>query len=97
MVMVAVIIVDSIGEPVEGVPVKWTADGSPESPVYNTDEDGIAWLNVPPHSRGSFVVETQIYNQYLQETLPYQITGQENNGTIFIMTLSDDMIQNLFR
>jgi hypothetical protein len=97
MVMVAVIIVDSIGEPVEGVPVKWTADGSPASPVYNTNEDGITWLNVPPHSRGSFVVDAQMHKQRLQETLPYQIAGQENNGAIFMMTLSDDMIQSLFR
>ena len=84
MVKVAVIIFDSIGEPVEGVPVKWIANESFASPVYNTDEDGIAWLNVPRHSRGSFAVEAQIHNQRLQETLPYEISGQENNGAIFI-------------
>ena len=87
MVKVAVMVVDSMGEPVEGVPVKWTAGGSPASPVYNTDEDGIAWLNVPPNSRVSFVVDTQVQDQLFQGTLPYQIAGQEDNGATFIMTL----------
>jgi hypothetical protein len=97
MVKVTVIIVDSRGQPVEGVPVKWIADGGFASPVYNTNEDGIAWLNVPPHSRGSFVVDAQMHNQRSQGTLPYQIAGRENNGATFVMTLSDGMIRNLFR
>ncbi|MHC4327893.1 MAG: Ig-like domain-containing protein [Planctomycetota bacterium] len=96
MVKVAVVVVDSTGEPVEGVPVKWTVDGSPASPVYNTDEDGIALLNVPPNSRVSFVVDTQVQDQLFQGTPPYQIAGQEDNGAIFIMTLSDYMIRSLF-
>lgn len=97
MVKVAVITVDSMGEPVEGVPVKYITDCGLASLVYNTNEDGIAWINVPPYSRGSFVVDTHIQNQRSQETLPYEIASQERNEDIFIMTLSDDIIQNLFR
>jgi hypothetical protein len=101
MVKVAVIIVDSMGEPVEGVPVKRIADGCLASPVYNTNEDGIAWLNVPPYSRGSFYVSYCGRGEgsgiRLKEELPYQVMGEQDNGSKFILALSDEILYHLFR
>jgi len=96
-IKICVKVIDSAGEPVEGVPVKYMVSGKSWSRVHNTDENGIAWLNVPPYSKGEFAISCWEEGLELKEGIAYEIGGEEDAGREFTMTLSDEMLYQLFK
>ena len=96
-IKICVKVIDSAGEPVEGVPVKYMVSGKSWSRVHNTDENGIAWLNVPPYSKGEFAISCWEEGLELKEGIAYEIGGEEDAGREFTMTLSDEMLYHLFK
>lgn len=98
---VAVKVIDSSGEPVEGVTVGcsdkvdifWGSKGI-------TNEDGIAFLFVSPHSKGKFTVryfEEPLPDKPLQESAVYEVAGKEDEGKQFTLQISDEMLYQLFK
>ncbi|UCG56798.1 MAG: Ig-like domain-containing protein [Phycisphaerales bacterium] len=98
---VKVKVVDSAGNPVEGVAVvnlEKGLYGGYERPI--TDEDGIALVNVVDRSAGEFVVVHPLDNvgrELLREGVPYEIVGEEDAGRQFVLQLSDEMLLRLFK
>lgn len=93
-------IVDSAGEPVEGVPVRKLV-GNTGSVAHNTDENGRVMFYLPPYSQGKFYVS--YYGQAeearinLKEELPYQIMGEEDSNSEFTLGLSEEILYHLFK
>lgn len=93
-------IVDTAGEPVEGVPVRKLV-GNTGSVAHNTDENGRVMFYLPPYSQGKFYVS--YYGQgedgriNLKEELPYQIMGEEDNNSEFALGLSEEILYHLFK
>jgi hypothetical protein len=88
-------VVNSSGEPVEGVPVRKSG-----SVAHNTDENGFIEFNVPPYSKGDFVVTYRGSDDErlrLSESIPYEIAGPEDQGSQYLLHLSDDMLYHLFK
>ncbi|MGD8499186.1 MAG: hypothetical protein PVJ86_00980 [Phycisphaerales bacterium] len=98
---VAVKIIDSSGEPVEGVTVDCYADvGMFLGQKAITNEDGIAFLYVPPHSKGRFTVrhyEEPLPDEPLRESTVYEVGGEEDAGKQFTLQISDEMLYQLFK
>ena len=98
--VVYVKIVNSTGEPVEGVPVRKLV-GNAGSVAHNTDENGLVMFHLPTYSQGKFYVSH--YEQadeggiHLKEELPYQIKGEEDNNSEFVLELSDEILYYLFK
>jgi len=94
-------VVNSAGEPVEGVPVGPVGKKLGDrywGVVHNTDERGIARFNVPAYSSGEFGVRcVDDDDVYLKESIPYEIAGEEDSGREFTLTLSDEMLYHLFK
>jgi hypothetical protein len=97
---VAVKIINSSGEPVEGVTVNSYADIAMFSgQKVITDEHGIAFLDVPPHSKGEFVIsyydsETKTH---LREGITYEVASEEDVDKQFTLQISDEMLYQLFK
>jgi hypothetical protein len=93
-------VVNPDGEPVEGVPVRKLV-GNTGSVAHNTDEKGRVMFYLPPYSRGKFYVSyygrAEEGRIRLKEELPFQIIGEENSESEFILELSDDMLYHLFK
>ena len=93
-------IVDSAGEPVEGVPVRKLV-GNTGSVAHNTDENGRVMFYLPPYSRGRFYVSyygrAEEAGMHLKEELPYKIMGEEDNESEFVLELSDEILYHLFK
>jgi hypothetical protein len=93
-------VVDTAGEPVEGVPVRKLV-GNTGSVAHNTDENGRVMFHVPPYSQGKFYVS--YYGQAeeggirLKEELPYQIMGKKDSDSEFVFGLSDEILYHLFK
>ena len=93
-------ILDADGEPVEGVPVRKLV-GNTGSVAHNTDENGRVMFHLPPYSQGKFYVS--YYGQAeegsirLKEELPYQILGEEDSDSEFVLGLSDEILYHLFK
>ena len=88
-------VIDSSGEPIEGVPVR-----KPGSVAHNTNENGIVKFNIPPYSKGDFVVAYWGDNKeylHLRESIPYEIAGPEDDGSEYIFQISDEMLELLFK
>lgn len=96
-IKICVKVIDSAGQAVEGVPVKYMVSGKSWSRVHNTDENGIAWLNVPPYSKGEFAISCWEEGLELKESIAYEIGGEEDAGTEFTLQLSDEMLYHLFK
>ena len=95
---VLVYVTNMQGEPVEGVPVRVMRVENTWSAPHNSDESGIARFHVIPHSAGQFGVFYHGQDgTHLTETIPYKIAGEEDEGRQFIIQLSDDMINHLFK
>ena len=97
---VAVKVVDSSGEPVEGV----TVSGYDEYGLFLgqkaiANENGIAMIYVPPHSKGKFVVAyyDKSTRKNIQEGISYETAGQEDAGKQFTLQISDEMLYQLFK
>jgi len=98
---VAVKVIDSTGQPVEGITV-WLMgeNGLFQGCRAVTDADGVAFLNVPLYSRGQFVVQyfdSTLPDKRLQEGTAYQVAGQEDAGREFTLHLSDEILNLLFK
>ena len=98
---VNVMVIDSSGQPVEGVTV-WQLSGNKlfwgRSGVTNAE--GIAFLNVPRYSKGEFVVGTRATKsepQPLQEGISYQVAGEEDASKEFTLRLSDEILNLIFK
>jgi len=97
---VAVKVIDSSSEPVEGVVVS----GLDENGLYMgqkpvTNINGIVMLYVPPHSKGRFVVTyyDESTKKNIQEGISYETAGQEDAGRQFTLQISDEMLYNFFK
>jgi hypothetical protein len=93
-------LINSAGEPVEGVPVRKLV-GNVGSVAHNTDENGWVMFYLPPYSQGKFYVSyygrAEEDSIHLKEELPYQVMGQEDDGREFVLALSDEILYHLFK
>jgi hypothetical protein len=97
---VSVKVVNSAGEPIEGVPVSKREGGGRGSVPHNSDEKGIARFNVCPYTEGEFSVFYEAEDEDdadLRESIPYEVAGEEDSGRQFIFTISDEMFYHLFK
>jgi hypothetical protein len=103
-IKVAIMVVDSAGQAVEGVTVKQLNDkGKFWGRQSITNVNGIALLDVPRYSSGEFAVQKELertpdgsWQMPLKEGVSYKVAGQEDNGRVFILKLSDDFLNILF-
>jgi hypothetical protein len=95
---VAVRVIDSSGELVESVPVScMDEDGLFKGQEVITNDNGIAFLYVSPHSKGKFGVVFNKEGLKLQETTTYEVAGEEDVGKQFTLQISDEMLYQLFK
>lgn len=95
---VSVKVINTAGKSIEGVPVRMLIRPNHWGVPHNTDENGIARFNVVPHSQGEFGVSYFGEDDlHLKETIPYEIGSQEDVGRQFIIQLSDEMLEHLFK
>jgi hypothetical protein len=100
---VLVKVIDSASEPVEGVAVKYIDErGHFWGQGLITNEKGIVLVNVPPYSKGEFVIEyyedrKDPNSVHLREGVAYEVGGEEDTGREFTMTISDEMLYQLFK
>ncbi len=102
---VLVKVIDSASEPVEGVAVRISNNISPwlifmQGPI--TNEKGVVLINVPQYSKGEFVIEYYEDKKdpksiHLRESTAYEVGGEEDAGREFTMTISDEMLYQLFK
>jgi hypothetical protein len=89
-------VVDPAGEPVEGIPVRKQG-----SVAHTTDENGRVMFYLPPYSQGKFFVRYYGRGEEgrirLKEELPYQILGEEDSESEFVLGLSDEILYHLFK
>jgi protocatechuate 3,4-dioxygenase beta subunit len=97
---VAIKVVDSSNEPVEGVAVSCLD----EFDLFMgqkaiTNESGIVMLYVPPHSRGKFIVSyyDETTRNNIQEGIFFKTAGQEDAGKQFTLRISDEILELLFK
>jgi hypothetical protein len=97
---VAVKVIDSSSEPVEGVAVS----GVDENGLFLgqkaiTNANGIVMLYVPPHSKGRFVVTyfDKSTRTNIQEGTSYETAGEEDAGKQFTLQISDEMLYQFFK
>jgi hypothetical protein len=91
-------VIDSAGRPLENIKVYcgdegWLTWGG----NIVTNEYGIASAPVEPHSKGKFAAvyyDTQT-SRRLEESTPYQVAGDEDAGSKFVLQLSDEMVRLL--
>ena len=101
-VKIIVEVVNSAGEPVEGVPIGRWKNGNQWGAAHITNAEGIAQFTVDQHSSGEFVVlcykDTEKPRKlHLYEALPYELGGQEDANNVYTLSLSDEMAYNLFK
>lgn len=85
-------VVNSLGEPVEGIPVKAQSDVF-TSRISNTDKQGMARIYVPPDFTGDFVVQygsNDANRTHLQKAKAYEISGSDDGNSVLTIVLSDD-------
>jgi hypothetical protein len=101
---VIVKVVDQSARPVEGVTVRILDEyGLFYRQRAVTDQDGIAFMNIPRHSRGQFIVEhffelaaDGTWTKPLRQGIHYEVAGQEDTNRVFTLQLSDDFVDILF-
>jgi hypothetical protein len=96
---VQVKVLDAKGQPVEGIGVGSVADGSFWGDKAITDAGGIALPRVPPYSSGRFSV---LYHDRpgktrLEESIPYEVRGEEDAGREFTLQISDQMLSRILK
>jgi hypothetical protein len=91
-------VVNSAGEPIEGVPVsKRVGDGGWGVP-HNSDEKGVCRFNLCPYTEGEFVVHYEGEEDLdLRETIPYEIAGPNDANSAYTFQISDEMLDHLFK
>jgi hypothetical protein len=97
-VQIAVQVVNSAGQPLEGAPVRLLQNGKAWTVAHNSDESGISRFFVVPHSRGQFGVAYHSPDgPHLNEMIDWEIGGPEQAGLQFTLQLSDQMVYLLFK
>lgn len=96
---VYITLVNSAGEPVEGVPVRLLVGNLGGAP-NNSDENGRVVFHFPPYTGGKFYVSDYRLgisgSGRLREELPFQLAGEEDNETEFTLQLSDEILDSIF-
>ncbi|MBN2589927.1 MAG: hypothetical protein JXA96_08685 [Sedimentisphaerales bacterium] len=95
-VEVFVLVVDSKGEPVEGIPVKTLLDERAWGLPHNSDESGISSFYINPGS--NIQIGVAYYGQdgkYKRETILCDIKSQEDKGKLFKLQLSDEILERV--
>jgi len=92
-------VVDSGGEPLEGVGIKHLdMSGSYFGQTHITDANGIAEFAVPPYYKGEFCVGYIDGNKkFIKESLFYETNGPEDANDVYTLRLSDEILYNLFK
>ena len=95
---VLVKVVNSVGEPIEGVPVsKRVGDGGWHGP-HNSDEKGVCRFNLCPYTEGEFGVHYEGEEDLdLRESIPYEVAGPNDANSVYTFQISDEMLDHLFR
>lgn len=97
--LVLVEVLNSSGDPVEGVPV--LVCGGYDPAVSSTDENGIALFEFVGYSKGEFIVECNAGGDAnkpaMRQILPYEIKGPEDANSVFTLKVSDEMLYHLFK
>jgi hypothetical protein len=109
---VIVKVVSSNGEPVEGVGVRYQADGGQRGITYYTDENGLVHFNVRPDTTGKFSVTSKIdygwntaferpngdrNEKPIEESIRYQVRGEEDSNKEFVLKISDELSQRILK
>jgi hypothetical protein len=95
---VFVAVSNSLGEPVEGIPV--TVCGNWDPVISSSDENGVALIEFVGYSTGDFIVEHKPEDsslRALRETIPYEINGVEDANSIYEFRVSDRMAYELLK
>lgn len=93
-------VVDSDGNPIEGVGV---THYGPDRKHYHdqkhlTDPEGIAEFYVPPYYKGRFVVGYRDENKKdVTESITYETNGLEDANSVFTLRVPDEMLYRLFK
>ncbi|HUT28532.1 MAG TPA: hypothetical protein VMX13_01980 [Sedimentisphaerales bacterium] len=99
-------VVNSRGEPIEGLTVRHKCDKLLRKYWGKTDEQGIAAFSAPPNSTGEFYVslyvgELSAFRQddesAPKEGVSYALGGPEDANTLYTLQLSDEMLKALFK
>jgi len=90
---VTVKVVNSVGDPIEGIPVehpieKWKGP-------YSSNKDGIVRFNVHLYSEGEFGVRCRKHDLY--EYVSYEVGGEEDSGREFLLLISDELIRHFVK
>lgn len=93
---IALKIVDSRGNPREGVPLRHKIDVNGWDVAHNSDENGLVFFYVDPQSINTFGINYYGDDQYYSETLDITTTTKEETPKEFIMEVSDEMLGLLF-
>ena len=100
-VRVAVRVIDSKANPLNAVKVGYKNEFGKSVYGYQkpaTNAQGLAWVYVPPNSKGKFFilhVRHGRLNEYPEESVPYQVSGQKDTGKQFTLVLSNEMLKRL--
>jgi len=98
---VSVKAIDSANEPVEGVSVTCATQGGLSGQRSISNENGVAFFGVPPHSKGRFSVYYRGGRgdpvRPFSESITYEIGGEKDVGRQFTLQLSDEMLYQLFK
>jgi hypothetical protein len=96
---VAVKVLDSAGNPLEGISIQRCNQAGHRLSILPiiTDEKGIAMAYVAPNSQGQFIVEDSVNGLpgSMREGTDYQVRGHEDAGRQFVLQLSDSLLGQL--
>ena len=90
-------VVDSAGEPIEGIAVEHWYKKVGRLYTEKTNKEGIAAFYVRYNSYGKFIVGSEKDGEGLYEGIAYKIGGEEDTGGEFTMTLSKKILDHLYK
>ncbi|MHC4098553.1 MAG: hypothetical protein ACYSWZ_11205 [Planctomycetota bacterium] len=90
-------VLDFRGQAVEGVGVWRVLDGQSWGHNSITDKSGKATFKIPMYSRGVFFVSFGEQGKELKESTPFEVAGEEDADREFILHLSNEILNNLFK
>jgi len=93
---IALKIVDSQGNPREGVPLRQEVDSNAWDVVHNSDENGLVFFYAEPHSINTFGIHYHGGSKPRSETIDIETTTSQETPKEFTMVVSDEMLQLLF-
>jgi hypothetical protein len=94
---VCVKVVDPRGRPVDGVPVRMKIGRVWQVP-HLSNREGLVPMSVPPHTQGEFGVcyrNERAGTPSVVEAIPFELGGPQDEGRLFTLQLSDEMVHRL--